>query len=92
MTLVSVSSILHMAQTHLVFRCHLPDRPTVKVTKEAIDNAWYKEEELPWSALAFPSIEPHVRQVYRWLRSEKFGIRVGFIDESGSRYRTYPLA
>ena len=27
MLLVSVSSILHMAQTHLVFRCHLEHRP-----------------------------------------------------------------
>ena len=92
MTLVSVSSILHMAQTHLVFRCHLVDKPPVGTTAEAAECAWYKEGDLPWSELAFPTIEPHVRQVYRWLGSGDYGIRVGFIDEHGSQYKTYRLA
>jgi len=92
MTLVSVSSVLHMAQTHLVFRCHLAEKPMAKVSEEATAFGWFNEEDLPWSELAFPSIEPHVRQVYRWLRSGKYGIRVGFIDEKGSQYKTYTLA
>lgn len=92
MTLVSVSSILHMAQTHLVFRCHLERKPEAAVTEEAVAFGWFDEESLPWPELAFPTIEPHVRQVYRWLRNGNFGIRVGFIDEGGSQYKTYPLA
>lgn len=92
MTLVSVSSILHMAQTHLVFRCHLDTKPRFCPTKEATECSWFAEENLPWSELAFPRIEPHVRQVYRWLNSGRYGIRVGFIDEAGSRYRVYPLS
>ncbi|MDH5344558.1 MAG: NUDIX hydrolase [Gammaproteobacteria bacterium] len=92
MILVSVSSILNMAQTHLVFRCHL-DRPATTVcTEEAEQCLWFGEDGLPWEDLAFPSIEPHVRQMYRWLRSGNYGIRIGFIDESGGRYRVYPLA
>jgi 8-oxo-dGTP pyrophosphatase MutT (NUDIX family) len=59
MMLTSVSSILNMAQTHLVFRCHLDEMPEF---------------------------------CYRWLRNGNYGIRVGFIDESGSQYRVYPLA
>ena len=92
MILVSVSSILNMAQTHLVFRCHLDARPDACETDEAIECGWFGEDSLPWAELAFPTIEPHVRQVYRWLRNGNYGIRVGFIDESGSRYRVYPLA
>lgn len=92
MILVSVSSILHMAQTHLVFRCHLEHRPDTVRTAEAVEFGWFDEEELPWQDLAFPSIEPHVRQVYRWLRKGNYGIRIGFIDESGSQYRNFPLA
>jgi hypothetical protein len=30
--------------------------------------------------------------VYRWLKSGRFGIRVGFIDEQGSQYRLYRLS
>jgi len=92
MTLVSVSSILNMAQTHLVFRCHLDKPPVTTYTEEATECIWFDNEGLPWEDLAFPSIEPHVRQMYRWLRTGNFGIRVGFIDESGSQYRVYPLA
>ena len=92
MILVSVSSILHMAQTHLVFRCHLDHQPETVQTPEAIECAWFDENSLPWEELAFASIEPHVRQIYRWLRNGNYGIRVGFIDENGSQYRNFPLA
>ena len=92
MTLVSVSSILHMAQTHLVFRCHLDETPAFTATDEASDCGWFGAETLPWTELAFPTIEPQVRQVFRWLKNGNYGIRVGFIDESGSQYRVYPLA
>ncbi len=92
MMLVSVSSILHMAQTHLVFRCHLEQRPETTRTDEAIEFGWFDAYDLPWQDLAFASIEPHVRQVYRWLRNGNYGIRVGFIDENGSQYRNFPLA
>ncbi|MGI9202918.1 MAG: NUDIX hydrolase [Woeseiaceae bacterium] len=92
MTLVSVSSILNMAQTHLVFRCHLDEQPTPVVTEEATECGWFRQDELPWAELAFPGIEPLVRQVYRWLESGKYGIRVGFIDAAGSQYRVYPLS
>ena len=92
MMLVSVSSILHMAQTHLVFRCHLEQKPETVCTAEAVECGWFGEENLPWKELAFPNIEPHVRQIYRWLRKGRYGIRIGFIDENGSQYRNFPLA
>ena len=92
MILVSVSTILHMAQTHLVFRCHLEEKPQASQTEEAIEYGWFGEDDLPWEQLAFPTIEPHVRQIYRWIRKGRYGIRVGFIDEHGSRYRNFPLA
>ena len=92
MTLVSVSSILHMAQTHLVFRCHLDERPATVVTEEASECAWFGDADLPSADLAFASIEPHVRQLYRWLKNKNYGIRIGFIDETTSQYRNYPLA
>lgn len=92
MILVSVSSILHMAQTHLVFRCHLDKNADTTTSEEAAEFGWFGEDDLPWEDLAFPTIEPHVRQIYRWLRKGNYGIRVGFIDESGSQYRNFPLA
>ena len=90
--LVSISSILHMTQTHLVFRCHLDEFPQTSVTKEALECQWFSENNLPWDDLAFKSIEPQIRQMYRWLRRRSYGIRIGFVDQSGSHYRNFPLA
>jgi ADP-ribose pyrophosphatase YjhB (NUDIX family) len=92
MILVSVSSILHMARMHLVFRCHLDSVQQTNATDEATDFGWYTEAEAPWSQLAFPSIEPQIRQLYQWLISGDFGMRVGVVDATTSHYKTYPLA
>jgi ADP-ribose pyrophosphatase YjhB (NUDIX family) len=48
MMLTSVSSILNMAQTHLVFRCHLDEMPEFCETEEATECGWFDEESLPW--------------------------------------------
>lgn len=92
MQLVSVSSILHMSQTHLVFRCHLDEAPAATPTEEAPEIGWYGQSEMPWSELAFGSIEPQIRQMYRWLEGGNYGIRVGVVDQAGSHYKNYPLA
>ncbi len=92
MILVSVSSILHMAQTHLVFRCHLDAPVETSATEEAPESAWFDDATLPWGDIAFPSIEPQIRQMYRWLTSGRYGIRVGVVGESGTHYKNYPLA
>jgi len=44
MLLVSVSSIPHMAQTHLVFRCHLAEIPVTIETEEASECGWLTED------------------------------------------------
>jgi len=92
MHLVSVSSILHMTQTHLVFRCHLDSMPQGKTTKEATEIEWFDRNSLPWDELAFGSVAPQFRQMYDWLDSTEFGVRIGFVDRSQTQYRTYALA
>lgn len=89
LTLVSVSSILHMAQTHLVFRCHLPEVAATTPTEEAIEFGWFNSEDLPWDEMAFGTVEPQIRQMYRWLHKGTFGIRVGVVDETSSHYKHY---
>ena len=91
-TLVSVSTLIHMAQTHLVFRCHLPRKPEGSPSEEAVEIGWFDEQGLPWEKMAFPAIAPHVRQLYEWLASGGFGIRIGVIDKERSDYRTYLLS
>ena len=92
MMLVSISSITHISQTHLVYRCHLDACPATVATDEAPQCDWFTEDDLPWPELAFATIEPQIRQMYRWLRNGNYGIRVGVVDKAGSHYHNYPLA
>jgi len=92
MILVSISSLSHMGQTHLVYRCHLEQQPVTIATEEAPHSEWFDDEDMPWRDMAFASIEPQIRQMYRWLRNGNYGIRVGVIDQTGSHYKNYPLA
>ena len=66
--------------------------PQAAQTEEAADSGWFTDAELPWPDIAFRSIEPQIRQVYRWLLSGNYGIRVGVVDKEGSHYKNYPLA
>ena len=92
LTLVSVMTILHMTQTHLVFRCHFGDMPQTRPSEEATHFGWFKEDEVPWEEIAFPTVEPQIRQMYEWLRDGRYGIRVGVADENGSHFKYYKLA
>ena len=92
MTLVSVTTVLHMVETHLAFRCHLDEIPDASPTEEATEIAWFNEHDMPWPELAFRTVEPQVHQMYEWLQTGRFGIRVGFADEGSSHYKSYLLA
>jgi len=92
LTLVSVATVLHMVETHLAFRCHLDHLPEAQPTQEAVEIGWFSEQDMPWHELAFRAVEPQVRQMYEWMRNGHFGIRVGFVDEHSSQYKSYMLA
>jgi ADP-ribose pyrophosphatase YjhB (NUDIX family) len=74
MTLVSVSSILHMAQTHLVFRCHLDERPATTTTEEARECAWFSDADLPADDLAFTPIADLTGTGRRYLHFVPIGL------------------
>ena len=58
----------------------------------ATEIAWFNEHDMPWPELAFRTVEPQVHQMYEWLQTGRFGIRVGFADEGSSHYKSYLLA
>ncbi len=92
MQLVSVSTVLHMTQTHLVFRSEVDSVPEHQLTDEALEIAWFGLDEMPWAELAFGTVEPQVREMYKWLETGQFGIRIGFVDETHSVYTSYGLS
>lgn len=88
---VSISSFVNMRQIWITFRCHLEEIQQFRVTWEATEGEWFKEDCAPWADKAYSETEPQVRQVYSWLRSGEFGIRIGFQGDAGMQYQVYYL-
>jgi len=88
---VSISSFTHMHQIWLTFRCHLDECHPIQPTPEAMEAAWFTEEDAPWSDKAYPETEEQVREFYRWLRRGEFAIRIGFQKGRGMQYQNFFL-
>ena len=87
---VSISSFVDMNQIWITFRCHLDTLPNFIPTAEATRGNWYTIQDAPWCEKAYPETEPQVRQIYRWLGTGEFGIRIGYREQrSGMHYQTY---
>ena len=65
--LLGVGSLERMNQILIGFYCEV-EAELGTPTEEAIELAWYAEEDAPWDELAFEDSEPFVRAYYAWIR------------------------
>lgn len=78
-SLLAVVNIPEAHQVHVFFRAHLPDG-RFGVGQESLETLLVREEELPWTDIAFPSTEFALR---RYLADRRSGWR-------GSHLTTLP--
>jgi len=62
-SLLAVVSVTHASQVHVMFRAKLLE-PTFAPGPESLEVGLYREDEIPWSELAFPSGEFTLRKFY----------------------------
>jgi ADP-ribose pyrophosphatase YjhB (NUDIX family) len=67
-SLLAVSHLLHAAQVHMTFRARLLEG-AFGVGAESLQVGLYDERDIPWSELAFPSIEFALRCYFEDRRS-----------------------
>jgi ADP-ribose pyrophosphatase YjhB (NUDIX family) len=60
-TLLAVVNVVHAHQVHVMFRARLP-KPEFGVGPESLQVGLYREDEIPWNDIAFPSIEFALRR------------------------------
>ncbi len=65
--LLGVGSLERMNQILIGFCCEL-EAELGTPSDEAIEVAWFSEDEAPWGELAFDDTEPFVRAYYAWIR------------------------
>jgi ADP-ribose pyrophosphatase YjhB (NUDIX family) len=67
-SLLSITHVLHARQVHINFRARLTDG-RFGVGAESLQVGLYQESEIPWSQIAFPSIEFALRSYFEDLHS-----------------------
>lgn len=76
-SLLAIVNVLHANQVHIMFRARLLN-PTFGVGPESLETTLYEEHEIPWSEIAFLSVEFALR---RYLEDRREGRdRVHFKD------------
>jgi ADP-ribose pyrophosphatase YjhB (NUDIX family) len=76
-SLLAIVNVLHAHQVHIMFRAALKE-PKFGIGPESLETALYDESEIPWSEIAFRSVEFALR---RYLQDRAEGVeRVHFYD------------
>jgi len=60
-SLLAIVNVLHAHQVHIMFRAQLTE-PRFGIGPESLETALYDESEIPWSEIAFRSVEFALRQ------------------------------
>jgi ADP-ribose pyrophosphatase YjhB (NUDIX family) len=68
-SMLAVVNVLRAHQVHIMFRATLVD-PSFGIGPESLESRLYSEEEIPWSDLAFLSVEFALR---RYLEDRRLG-------------------
>jgi len=88
MSLISISAI---DQIYVGFRCPMEGRVEAAITEETTAAGWFEESEAPWDLMAYPEQEPQIREIYSWIRSGNFSIRIGDVRSDGDRFQNFEL-
>jgi ADP-ribose pyrophosphatase YjhB (NUDIX family) len=69
-SLLAIVNVLHAHQVHIMFRAELKE-PHFGIGPESLETALYDESEIPWSEIAFRSVEFALR---RYLEDRALGV------------------
>ncbi|MCZ8132322.1 MAG: NUDIX hydrolase [Steroidobacteraceae bacterium] len=85
-SLLAVVNVVHAHQVHVMFRAHLP-APEFGVGPESLESQLVEPADVPWSDIAFPSIEFALR---RYLEDRALGVeRHHFTDFDRPLWRRF---
>ncbi len=75
----SVFSVRHINQVHMFFRATLAT-PAFAPGIESLETALFREDEIPWEELAFPTVIKTLRYFFEDRSADKFEVRVRDIE------------
>lgn len=82
--LYSVFSLPHISQVYLLFRGRLR-RPEFSPSPESLEVRLFRQEEIPWSEMAFQAVHQTLQRYFRDRARNAFSLHVGSIAPEFSR-------
>lgn len=76
--LYTMIDIPHINQVYMFFRAELPE-PIFSPGEESLEVALFREEEIPWREIAFPSVQKTLEYFFADRRAGRFQIRTDTI-------------
>ncbi len=83
--LYMIISLPHVDQVYMMYRSRLLEQK-YSSGAESLEVALYREHEIPWDSLAFPTIRETLRHYYQDRKQDRFRIRTGEIRRSENSY------
>jgi hypothetical protein len=83
-SLLSITNVLHAKQVHVSFRATLL-QGEFGVGAESLQVGLYREEDIPWEQIAFPSIEFALRSFFEDRRLAREILHFSDIDRPAHR-------
>ena len=83
--LYAVMNLPHVDQVYMMFRSRLLDMD-FSAGEESLEVQLYREEDIPWDALAFSTIRHTLQLYFQDQRSKEYKVHVGDIVKQGESY------
>ena len=82
--LYRVFDVPYISQVYMFYRCDLEDG-AFGVGPESLETALYREDEIPWSEIAFPVVQQTLEEYFADMRDGRFPVRVSAIERTPRR-------
>lgn len=82
--LYRVFDVPYISQVYMFYRCDLEDG-AFGVGPESLETALYREDEIPWSEIAFPVVQQTLEEYFADMREGRFPVRVSAIERTTRR-------
>ena len=82
--LYRVFDVPYISQVYMFYRCEL-EGGAFGVGPESLETALYREEEIPWSEIAFPVVKQTLEEYFADVREGRFPVRVSAIERTPPR-------
>ena len=79
LVLYRIFDVPHISQVYLFYRCGI-ENDEFGVGPESLESALFSEEEIPWDALAFPTVRELLKEFLKDRQNSEYPVRNTVID------------